>query len=65
MEPKNFNKKLTLNKNTISNLRNSEMDNIYAGNENPTQNFVCTLRRTQGPCILTKDPTIDVHICCL
>lgn len=63
MKPKNFNKKLTLNKKTISHLGNSEMDNVYAGNQTQTLDICCTMQ-TLCPCVETKDPSIIPHICC-
>jgi natural product precursor len=53
MKPKKFDKKLTLNKKTISNLANGEMNDVYGGRPHTYQ--PCTNGTACVTC--TCDPT--------
>lgn len=55
MKPQKFNKKLTLNKKTISNLQNEEMRAVYAGGTTGTP--ICW-KSCDGTCF-TCDPCTD------
>lgn len=66
MKPKKFEKKLTLNKETISNLENREMSDVFAGEHTETMDICCTLKTLcqDTDCVVTTDPSIVPHACC-
>ena len=62
MKPKNFNKKLNLNKKTIADLNNGEMNNAHGG-------IPCPVTQTCGgtgccPTLATCDPTGGIDCRC-
>ena len=50
MKTKNFDKKLTLNKKTIANLKDKDMKAVNGGATNPSNNpYVCCIPQTVLP----------------
>ena len=65
MKPKVFNKKLSLNKKTIADLKNGEMNNVHGG-INDTVAISCTCVITGGCCPtqITCGPTGNINCRC-
>ena len=65
MKPRNFERRLSLNKKTISNLNNGQMGNVNGGGPGPTA-FPCefTVHYTYCGTCPTEPPTCNTCVTC-